>query len=292
MIEFSDFNPAVIAIWFFSAAGVAMFSNHPMICGITLIGGILLYVTRNKFTHMKSHLFFLVLFLMLALANPIVSHNGKTVLFVMNDNPVTLESLLYGINSAAMIVGVLYLFRSFTQIMTSEKLLYVTGRISPKIAMILSMAIRYVPLFSRQGQKVSDTQKALGLYSDDNIIDDISGHMRVFSVIATWGLENGIITADSMEARGCGIGRRSQMRRFNFKLHDGLFLALTVALTAICGAASAMGELSFSFYPSIGSDETGFLGKSGILAYALLLLMPVIIETEVSLRWKYLQSKI
>ena len=82
------------------------------------------------------------------------------------------------------------------------------------------------------------------------------------------------------------------MRRFNFKLHDGLFLAVTVALTAICGAASAMGELSFSFYPSIGSDETGFLGKSGILAYALLLLMPVIIETEVSLRWKYLQSKI
>ena len=27
-----------------------------------------------------------------------------TVLFVMNDNPVTLEALLYGINSAAMII--------------------------------------------------------------------------------------------------------------------------------------------------------------------------------------------
>ena len=29
--------------------------------------------------------------------NPFVNHNGATVLFIMNDNPITLEALIYGI---------------------------------------------------------------------------------------------------------------------------------------------------------------------------------------------------
>ena len=64
----------------------------------------LYYIVRNRRKHIKSHLFFFLLFLALALINPLISHNGATVLFVMNDNPVTLEALLYGINSAAMVV--------------------------------------------------------------------------------------------------------------------------------------------------------------------------------------------
>ena len=291
MTGFSDFNPAVVAVWFLAVTGIAMFCNNPIISGITLLGGILFFVVRNKTSHMRSHLFFMLLFLILALANPLISHNGKTVLFVMNNNPVTLEALLYGVNSAAMIVGVLYIFRSFTQIMTSEKLLYVTGRLSPKIALILSMAIRCVPLFSRQAQKINDTQRAMGLYGEDNIIDDISGHMRVFSVVSTWALENGIITADSMEARGYGIGRRSQMKRFTFTAHDGILLAVTLALTAVCIGAVAADRLSFSFYPSISAGALGVLGKCGISAYALLLAVPLTIETGVSIRWRYLQSR-
>ena len=292
MTGFSELNPAVLTVWFMAVAGIAMFCNYPVICIITLIGGFLLFVVRNKREHMKSHFFFFILFAILALANPLVSHNGKTVLFVMNNNPVTLEAFLYGLNSATMIVGVLYIFRSFTQIMTSEKLLYVTGRLSPKLAMIMSMAIRFVPLFSRQGQKISDTQKAMGLYSDDNIMDDISGHMRVFSVISTWALENGIITADSMEARGYGIGKRSQMKRFAFCVRDIVFLAITLSLFAVCCISIAKGCLSFDFYPSVDPLETDILGKCGIIAYVFLISLPLFIETEVSIKWKYLQSKI
>ena len=155
MIRFHDLNPAVIAIWFFAVTGTAMFCSYPVICFLTLLGGVLLFTIRNGKKHLKTHLLFLILYVILTLANPLISHNGKTVLFVMNDNPVTLEALLYGLNSATMLTGVLYLFRSFTQIMTSEKLLYITSVLSPKISMVLSMAIRYVPLFSRQGQKVS-----------------------------------------------------------------------------------------------------------------------------------------
>ncbi len=292
MRSFQEFNPIVIAIYFFSVTGIAMFSSYPPFMAISLAGAVMLYLVRNRRRHAKSHLFFFILFVILAAANPLMSHNGVTVLFIMNDNPVTLEALLYGINSAAMIVGVLYWFRSFTQIMTSEKLLYAVGALSPKLSLVLSMAIRFVPLFNRQSKRVRSSQTAMGLFKDDNIIDDIRGRMRIFSILVTWGLENGIITADSMAARGYGIHRRTQMKRFRFRRDDILMLLATLLLLCICITALISGELAFSFYPAVRSEKTGVLGKCGIAAFCLLAALPVIIETEVSLRWKYLKSRI
>ena len=290
MRSFSDFNPIAVTVWFFSVTGIAMFSSYPLIMLMSLLGGAAFFILRNGLSHGKEHLFFWVLFLILALANPLISHNGKTVLFVMNHNPVTLEAVLYGLNSAAMIVGVLYWFRSFTQIMTSEKLLYVTGALSPKLSLILSMALRFVPLFSRQSAKINSAQKAMGLYKDDNIIDDIKGRSRVFSILVTWALENGIITADSMEARGFGTHRRTQLRRFRLRAADIALLTASLVLLGITAAGS--GSLDFSFYPSISAEASDKLGKAGLIAYGALIMLPIIIETEVSLRWKLLRSGI
>ena len=292
MRSFTEYNPIVIAVWFLSVTGIAMFCNYPMLMVISLGGAVAFFLMRNGLSHGKTHIFFWVLFLILALANPLISHNGKTVLFVMNHNPVTLEATLYGVNSAAMIIGVLYWLRSFTQIMTSEKLLYITGALSPKLSLVLSMALRFVPLFSRQSAKINDAQTAMGLYKDDNIIDDMRGKSRVFSVMVTWALENGIITADSMEARGFGTGRRTQLRRFRFTATDIIFLTITLALLLVTCLAIGRKSLSFEFYPSISCKAPDVLGICGLAAYGLLILMPMILETVVSLKWKYLRSAV
>ena len=292
MRSFSEFDPVAVTVWFFAVIGVAMFCGHPLIMAVSLAGAVLFFAVRNGTRHGRSHLFFALLFAVLTLANPLISHNGATVLFVLNDRPVTLEALLYGVNSAAMIVGVLYWFRSFTQIMTSEKILCVAGTLSPKLALVLSMALRAVPMFARRARQVGEAQKAMGLYSEDNIIDDVRGRMRVFSIISTWALENGIITADSMSARGYGTGRRTQLRRFRFTAADGVFTAITLGLLGVVAAAVATDSLAFEFYPRIDISVTGALGICGVIAYGALVLLPVFIETEVSLRWKYLQSKV
>ena len=292
MRSFSEYNPIVITVWFFSVTGIAMFSSYPLIMVISLIGGVLFFTVRNGLSHSRVHIFFWLLFVILAIANPLISHNGKTVLFVMNHNPVTLEAALYGLNSAAMIVGVLYWFRSFTQIMTSEKLLYITGSLSPKLSLVLSMALRFIPLFSRQSVKINNTQKAMGLYKDDNIVDDIKGKSRIFSILVTWALENGIITADSMEARGYGVHRRSQLKRFVFRKADILLLTISLLLVCITAAAVVKGFLSFQFYPTVCVESPGILGSAGLISYAVLILLPIIIETEACLKWKYLRSGI
>ena len=290
MRTFAEHNPIAVAVYFLCVCSAAMFSMDPVILGISLTGALTLHFRRCGLSGGRTHLYSLALFLVMALVNPLVSHHGVTVLFVMNHNPVTLEALLYGIASAGMIVAVLYWFRSFTGIMTSDRLLYLFGALSPRLALILSMALRYVPLFGLQARRTRQAQRALGLYREDNIIDTFRGGLRIFSVMVTWALENGVVTADSMTARGYGIGKRSRFAIFRFTWRDGLLTALSLLLAG--GMFWGIHSRSFTYYPTIAADPLTLRGLLGYTAYALLALLPLIMDGKEALKWHCLRSGI
>ncbi len=292
MRGFAELNPAVLMTYYLCVIGTAMFSMNPLIISLSLLGSLITLIILEKRAHLKLHLSFLLLFLILAVINPIWYHNGVTVLFVVNDSPITLEALLYGVFAAAMIIGILYRLRTFTLIMTADKLLYIFGRFSPKMSLILSMALRYVPLMRTQTDKVRRTQKALGIYRGDNIADTLKGEMRIFSIMATWSLENGIITADSMAARGYGEHRRTSFSLFKFTKGDALFLILCIIPTAVVIWALAAGEAGFEYYPAMSGINNSALALSCYISYGFLSFLPVILEWKEELRWKYLMSKI
>ncbi len=292
MKAFSEYHPVILTVYFGVVAGISMFSMHPVISGLSLAGAVLLFLVRNGRRQGRSHLFFLLLMAGMALLNPLVSHNGSTVLFVMNHNPITLEALLYGISAAAGMTGTLYWLRSFSQIMTRDKLLCVCSRLSPRLALVLSMAIRYASLFAAQARNITLAQKAAGLYREDTLLDRMRGGVRIFSILVTWALEHGITTADSMEARGYGSGRRSQFSLYRLRLSDVLLLAGTLLTGGITLAGLVSGALAFSFYPAVSwGDVTPFTIMS-MLSFGLLILLPVIIEAEEALQWKYYLSRL
>lgn len=290
MRRFADHNPVAVAVYFLAAAGVCMFTMEPVLLAISFVGALISLGVTGEMRKWKIHLYTLLLFAGMALMNPLISHNGVTVLFVMNHNPVTLEALAYGIAAGGMIVTVLYWFRSFTAVMTSDKLLYIFGSLSPKLALVLSMALRYVPLFVAQAHRVSQSQRALGLYKEDNLIDRVRGGMRVFSVMVTWTLENGIITADSMTARGYGTTRRTRFSIFRWTRGDVLLLLATLLLTGIALWGNA-GRI-FTYYPAITCTPLTARTLAGFFAYGLLTLLPAIITGKEALKWHCLRSSI
>ena len=290
MDGFAACNPAATAVFFLAAAGICMFSMDPVILVISLLGSLFCQCVTGEIRKWKAQLYTLLLFAGMALLNPFISHNGVTVLFVMNHNPVTLEALLYGIAASGMIVTVMSWFRCFTAVMTSDKLLYIFGALSPRLALMLSMTLRYVPLFVKQAAGVSKSQKALGLYREDNLIDRIRGGMRVFSVMVTWTLENGVITADSMAGRGYGLGRRSHFTIFRWRREDVLLLISTLLLTAL--TLWGLHARSFVYYPAISASPVDVRVAVGFAAYGLLTLLPVLITGKEALRWHCLRSGI
>ena len=93
----NSINPAAVAVYFLMTAGIAMFSMNPVILSLSLAGSLIYFFSRGSHGNLKSHLYLLLLFIIMAVINPLVNHNGATVMFVMNDNPVTLEALIYGV---------------------------------------------------------------------------------------------------------------------------------------------------------------------------------------------------
>ena len=209
-----EYNPISLTVYFLSVIFIVMFSMNTFIFLLSFLGALTSYIILKGAKEKGFMVLILLSFLTSSLINPIVSHNGVTVLFVVNDNPITLEAFLYGISAGVMITSVLIMFRIYTELMTSEKLLYLFGGLSPKLALILSMSLRYIPLFGRQIKKVIMAQKASGQYNTESFGDRIKSGARVFSVMVTWALENGVITADSMTARGYGAMKRSRYKSF------------------------------------------------------------------------------
>ena len=191
-------------------------------------------------------------------------------------------------HAAAMVCASLYWLRLFAKAMTSDKLLYLFGRLSPKISLILSMSIRYVELLRTRWRKIQQAQKALGLYDDGNLIDALRGRARVLSILITWALENGIVTAESMDARGYGVGRRTSFALYKIRFADILIMLISIALGA--AAVAGVAASSVRYYPNAVMELWSPLSIAGYLAFGILAFLPIIINTKETIRWRYLLS--
>ncbi len=292
MKSLERYHPAVTLLYFLAVTLPVTLCMDPVLLALSLSGALLLTFVHSERTKPRTHLLFLLLFLLIALINPLFQHDGVTVLFFLNGNPVTWEAVAFGLCAAAMTLAVLYWFRSMTQMMTADKYLCVFGFLSPKLALLLSTSLRFIPLFGQRIRAVRLSQKALGLYRDGTLIDKLRGELRVFSVMTTWALENGIHTADSMEARGYGIGRRTAFSETRFHIADGVLLALVAVLLLLTLWSVLTKATAISFYPAISLAAPSTRGTIAYAAYAALALTPTALTLQEKIKWHFLQSKI
>ena len=97
-----------------------------------------------------------------ALLNPMFNHYGVTMLYYVKSsgNWITLEALVYGVVLGAVMFVVIQWFSCYNTVMTSDKFIYLFGRIIPALSLVLPMALQFVPRFLRQLK--SDTKWSKG----------------------------------------------------------------------------------------------------------------------------------
>ena len=293
MNAFSKIHPGVTSVYFLAILLVSMFVMNPVMEALTLLGGLLycwsLTGRGKRLRELRSSL--CVVFFM-ALVNPLFSHNGKTPLFFMNGNAVTLEAVAYGAAMGVMVAGGLLWCKCYSILMTSDKFVYLVGRAMPKLAVVLSSALRYVPALKRQAGKVQRTQRAMGLYTSESYVGRVQASLRVLSVLVSWSVENAMETARSMTARGYGLEGRTHYSNFTFSGRDAGFLAAILVLSGGTAAGLAAGALEFTWYPAIGGAAWTPLGLCSYGCFGVLAILPVTLEWEEQIRWNYSRSKI
>ena len=290
MKAWAKYHPVTLMVYFLSVLLVSMFLWNPILLLSSLLGSACFCaVLQSRKETALDLAFYLPLFLMVTITNPLFSHNGVTPLFFLNGNPVTLEAFFYGAAIAVMVISVMLWCKCYSKIMTSDKFLFLFGRAVPKLSLILSMALRFIPLFRRQSRKVSRAQKAMGLYSSKSYVDRVRAGMRVLMALIGWSLENSMETAASMQARGYGLRGRTQFSLFRFSASDGVMLTLSVLLTGVTLFGS--GAIEFFFYPRVSALQSSIGACIVYAAFGLLCFLPLILEGKESIQWRYYKSK-
>ena len=289
--EFSRYHPIANFAYFAAAIAFSMVYMHPLFLIISNLAALsyLIYLNGKK-TFGYLFKFVAPMAALAVLVNFLFNHKGGTILFYMyGGNPATLESLIYGISAAAMFASVLLWFACLNRVFTTDKFIYLFGRIIPSTLDRVLMILRFVPLFKRRYTRVSEAQRAL--YSTDS--GKRGGARRAFntlSIMLTWSLENAVGVADSMRARGYGLRGRTAFTTFRMYFRDTLSTVTTLCASALLITLGVFGAVNVEFYPRFEYSASIFTALGGIL-YAVLCLMPLAINLTGDLRWKYSESK-
>ena len=289
MNEFKTYHPIVNFVYFVFVIGFSCVFMHPVCLCISLVSGFTYSVMLKGKNAIKTNLIYMLpMLLMMALINPAFNHEGVTIIdYLPSGNPLTLESIIYGLCAAIMIASVLCHFSCYNEVMTSDKFIYLFGKIIPAMSLIISMTLRFVPKFSAQLKVVTNAQRCMGRdVSNGSIIKRAKNGLNILSIMTTWSLENAIETADSMKSRGYGIPGRTAFSIFTFDKRDKKALICILLLGIYTFVGNLMGGMYFRFFPSMKMVEVSAFGISVFVAYLLLCSSPIIIELWEVRKWK------
>lgn len=294
MNEFKGYHPIVNFTYFVFAIVLSCLFLHPVTLVISLVSGFTYSAVLKGTKQIRKNLIYVLpALLMMALINPAFNHEGVTILtYLPSGNPLTLEAIYYGFVSACMIISVVLFFSCFNAVLTSDKFIYLFGRLIPSLSLIFSMTLRFIPRFTQQLKMTANNQKCIGRdVSDGGIIKRAKNALTILSVMVTWSLENAIDTSDSMKSRGYGLPHRTAFSIYTFSKRDAKTLSAILLLATYVITGSIMGVTSFTCYPSIEVAGFSIYGLTVFTAYFILLCLPIIIEVSEVIKWKSIRSK-
>ena len=292
---FSSYHPFVNFLYFGILLTFSMLSMQPVCLLISAVCAAVYYISLKGAKAGRLLLRgVLPVFLLTVIINPAFSHEGETILrYLPTGNPLTLESIIYGVAAGIMMTGILLWFACFSETVTSDKFVYLFGRIIPALSLVLSMTLRFVPRFIAQFDTVRDVQRMMGRdTANGRLFARIKNAIACFSIVVTWSMENAIETSDSMKARGYGTKKRTaySIYRWDDRDSSALMFLLFCGLFLLSGGLA--GKLFWRYFPSIRGILADTITILLEITFLMLCAMPVYLERREKKKWNYLRSKI
>ena len=277
---FSRLHPFVLLLWFVVLLFVTVLTVNPIFVALSFICAVISRIVNSrelpKLKSVLSHLLFMVA---IALINPLVSHHGVTTLFFLNDLPITLEALLFGVLMSFIVTAALMWCSLLSTCMTSDKVICIFGRFFPRLAVLISLTLRFIPLIKEKYKAITDAQIAFRK-EEATLFERIRDVLTRFSALVTMVLEDSIDISDSMRARGSSLKGRTSYSDFTFRTADVLTLLLVFAAAAYMLTARRLGSTFFVFYPVITKLPVEPIALASYAAFCILALIPTFMEVS------------
>ena len=290
---FSSYHPLVNLCYFVLVLLCTMCFWHPVILLISFGSAAAYAMQLNDAKKMKQQVMGLLpVMLIAAVLNPMFNHKGATVLtYLPSGNPLTLESLLYGLAAAVMLAAVILWFACYTVVMTSDKFIYLFGRIIPALSLVLSMILRFIPRCQVQLVAIREAQSCIGRSVHRGTVwQRMRCAVQMVSILVTWAMEQAIETADSMRSRGYGLTGRTAFSIYRFEKRDKLALLCLAGGAAVIAVGWRCGVLAWSYYPLMQGKLLTPLSMIVQTIYLTMCMTPVILNRREVRLWMRLQS--
>jgi len=290
-------HPATVLLYLTAVVFLTLFFKHPffLLALFFAVGLVILSFELYKewMAYLKIGFSFM---LVIMLINVFFVRAGSTVLYLGPVLPVfgririTFEAVCFGTVMGLKLLIIISAFCLFMYVVHPDGILRLLGGRSDKTALALGLSLRLFPLMRADFLRITEVQRCRGvnLYERSSW-KGVSKTIPVIRVLLLSSLERAFQLAESLQARGYGLGKRSSFSSTEWRLRDrfieiglllGVFLSLFLAWR---------GQADFSYYPRLQSLESSAL--VGAVFIGLVFVFPAFLNWGWK-KWPTLRSRI
>lgn len=285
---FEKCHPAVNFIYFATViAGMIVF-QHPIFLIISFVCAFIYSIKRNGWKALIFNAVLLPCVVAFALYYSSYTHFGVTVLQqnVIGNN-MTLESLVYGFVLGIVVAGVLIWFSCVYSVFTTDKVVYLFGKVSPRLSLFLAIILRMVPRIKKEAKRINTAQQGIGRGANQgNLWQRIRNCIRIFSMLITWTIDSLTTASESMRSRGSTLRGRKAFSIYRFDNRDRAYVVGNFACLTVIFMAVMLKQTDIIYDPRIIMTPVTIMSYVFYAGYAVFCLMPLGLELWTEYRFK------
>jgi energy-coupling factor transport system permease protein len=287
-------HPAVNMIYFTAVIYGMICFRHPVFLAISFLSAVAYSIKRNG---MKAVIFDAILLPLtgaFALYFSTYNHFGVTVIEQnLIGNSVTLESLIYGVVIGLTVSGAMIWFSCIYSVFTSDKVVYLFGKASPKLSLFLSILLRMVPRIKNEAKKINTAQQGIGRgVNQGNLFARIRNCIRIFSIMITWIIDSLSLQSESMQSRGSLLRGRKAFSIYRFDNRDRAYVIAMFANITLTVMGVMLKQTEIVYDPKIIITPITSVSYLFYTGYAVLCLMPLGLELYTEYRFRMARETI
>lgn len=287
-MKFDSYHPAINLIYFTASIACTVYFRHPVFLAISYISAFLYSVKLNGRKALIFNICLMLLVIFYAGFYSYYNHFGVTVLrrnFI--DNQVTLEAAAYGLATGAAVAAVIMIMSCVFAVFSSDKVVYLFGKISPRLSLFLSILLRTVPRLKKKASGINISQYGIGMSVKQGDIAKRCGNcVRLISILITWLLESFIESSLSMKSRGYSLKGRTSFSIYRFDNRDRAFAVVLFLCMTLTAMAIMLDQALIYYDPEIVMNRITPMSVLFYAAYAVFMLLPLLLQTVGEIRFK------
>ena len=279
-MRFDNYHPAIELLYFAAVFLMTICFDHPIYVLISFVTAVIYSVYLRGKKAAVWNLLLLAVMAAYAIYYASYHHFGVTALktnFI--GNQITLEAFAYGMVTGCRLITVLMWGSCLYVLVTTDKIVFLLGRISPKLSLYVSILFRSVPQIIQQAKKIETARE--GIYKgirQGNAFERLSHTAGVLSILITWTIEDAIEKAAAMKCRGYSLKGRSAFAIYRFDNRDRSLVIAMAAMLTIFFMAVMFEQTTIYYDPVIVMNPVTPLSVVFYICYVGFLCLPVGLE--------------